>query len=83
MPGGARRGGSRGAADEEQQEELAELAQRLERAQLPPEARKVAMRELKRLEKSSEQQPGERVPPPPPPPRAPPSLRPFGGRSRV
>ena len=41
MPGGQRRSGGRGAVDEEQQDELAELAERLDRAQLPPEAQKV------------------------------------------
>lgn len=41
MPGGQRRSGGRGGMDEEQQDELAELAERLDRAQLPPEAQKV------------------------------------------
>lgn len=45
MPGGQRRGGGRGGADEEQQDELAELAERLDRAQLPPEAQKVGASE--------------------------------------
>lgn len=52
---------SDGSRVEQDNQELLKLAQQLESAEMPPDVHKVAMKELKRLERTNEQQPGYAV----------------------